>query len=61
MTKPMPPGVNQFAATKQIAAHVDNMANDAIKNHTGPRPPGTKTTVTAEIPVKMRRTTTAKC
>jgi hypothetical protein len=58
--KALPPGVNHLAASKRVAAQVDGAANDAIDNHTGPRPAGPKRVLTAEIPVKSLHSVTGK-
>ena len=58
--KPLPPGMDHNAAVKRVAKQFQDAADTAIDNHVGPRPEGTKTTVTSEIAVKSRRTHTAK-
>jgi hypothetical protein len=57
----IPPGINHHAAVEKVAARTKAVSDVAIKNQTAPRPAGPKMSVTAEIPVKSRRTTTAKC
>ena len=58
--KALPPGSNHHAEVHRIADKMQGIADVATKTQTAPRPAGGRATVTAEIPVKSRRSHTAK-
>jgi hypothetical protein len=52
----IPPGIDHHAAIESVAARTKSISDTAIKNQTAKRPDGAKTTVTAELPAKTRKT-----
>jgi len=54
--KPLPPGADHHAAIESVAARTKAISDIAIKNQTAKRPDGAKTTVTAELQAKNRKT-----
>ena len=52
----IPVGTNHHAAVEAVASRTKAISDVAIKNQTAKRPDGAKTTVTAELPAKTRKT-----
>jgi len=57
--KALPPGSSHHTEVQRIADQMQNTTDALTKTQTAPRPAGMKTSVTAELPMKSRRTTRA--
>lgn len=58
--KVFPQNVNQHAATRAVAAHVEGSAIEAIKTAQAPRQPAPKMVIKAELQTKTIHHTRAK-
>ena len=60
MKTALPPGIDHNKQVKRVADFVEGAANDAIENHTGPRPAGPKKVMNSELQTKTLHRTVAK-